>query len=393
MKKLAIVTTHPIQYYAPWFRLMSQRNVINLKVFYTWSQAKEKVKDKTFGQDISWDIPLLKGYEFEFIENISTNPGSHHFRGIICPDLIPAIKKYNPDAILIFGWNFVSHLKVMRYFKNKIPIWFRGDSTLLDDRGGYKTLLRRLFLTLVYRYVDKALYVGTANRKYFRKHGLKPDQLELVPHAIDNERFGDNDMALNNKAAIWRLSLGYSNDDMVVLFAGKFEDKKQPHFLIEVIKSANLSRDKPLKLLLLGAGPLEKSLFKMAESDSNITFLPFQNQSKMPIVYRLGDITCLPSKGPGETWGLAVNESMASGRPAIVSDKVGCSQDLIKNNINGFIFNHNSKSELEGIFIELNKKECRILGEQAQKDIQFWSYTKQIDSIVKVLKYYGHKTR
>lgn len=134
MKKLAIVTTHPIQYYAPWFRLMSQRNVINLKVFYTWSQAKEKVKDKTFGQDISWDIPLLKGYEFEFIENISTNPGSHHFRGIICPDLIPAIKKYNPDAILIFGWNFVSHLKVMRYFKNKIPIWFRGDSTLLDDK-------------------------------------------------------------------------------------------------------------------------------------------------------------------------------------------------------------------------------------------------------------------
>ncbi len=43
-------------------------------------------------------------------------------------------------------------------------------------------------------------------------------------------------------------------------------------------------------------------------------FLDFQNQQKMPLVYRLCDIFVLPSMGPGETWGLAVNEAMACKR-------------------------------------------------------------------------------
>ena len=50
----------------------------------------------------------------------------------------------------------------------------------------------------------------------------------------------------------------------------------------------------------------------------------------MPVAYRLGDVVVLPSRGPGETWGLAVNEAMACGRPAVVSDRVGCAPDLIQ---------------------------------------------------------------
>jgi glycosyltransferase involved in cell wall biosynthesis len=81
---------------------------------------------------------------------------------------------------------------------------------------------------------------------------------------------------------------------------------------------------------MVGNGPLENQLKVLAEPHDFIRFIPFQNQSQMPIVYRLGDILCLPSKGPGETWGLAINEAMASGRPVIVTDKVGCAQDLLR---------------------------------------------------------------
>jgi len=56
--------------------------------------------------------------------------------------------------------------------------------------------------------------------------------------------------------------------------------------------------------------------------------LPFQNQTRMPVVYRLGDLVILPSAF-GETWGLAVNEAMACGRPALVSNRVGCAADLV----------------------------------------------------------------
>ena len=72
MKRLAIVTTHPIQYNAPLFKLIQERGNIQIKVFYTWGKTALKNKfDPGFGKYISWDIPLLDGYEYSFEKNIS----------------------------------------------------------------------------------------------------------------------------------------------------------------------------------------------------------------------------------------------------------------------------------------------------------------------------------
>jgi glycosyltransferase involved in cell wall biosynthesis len=74
-----------------------------------------------------------------------------------------------------------------------------------------------------------------------------------------------------------------------------------------------------------------------ANSRHRVLFLPFQNQSRMPLVYRLGDALVLPS-GYRETWGLAVNEAQACGRPSLVSDCVGCARDIIREGDNGSVF-------------------------------------------------------
>lgn len=122
-KKLAIISTHPIQYYAPVFQLLAKR--MNIKVFYTAGNSSLKKYDIGFKQKIEWDIPLLEGYEYEFLENSAKNKGSHHFNGIINPNAISKLKNFHPDAILIYGWAYKSHLKIIRYFKNKIPVYFR----------------------------------------------------------------------------------------------------------------------------------------------------------------------------------------------------------------------------------------------------------------------------
>src|SRR5690606_37326611 len=161
------------------------------------------VKDRNFGKEIAWDIPLMDGYDYEFVENSAKKPGSHHFFGIDCPSLIARISDYKPDALLVFGWNFKSHLKVMRHFKGRIPVWLRGASTLLDEVPGFKTMLRRSILKFVYHYVNKALYVGIANKDYFLKHGLKESQLIYAPHAIDNDRFTGSDDYFDLEAKEW----------------------------------------------------------------------------------------------------------------------------------------------------------------------------------------------
>ncbi|MEO6981197.1 MAG: glycosyltransferase family 1 protein, partial [Mucilaginibacter sp.] len=79
MKKLAIITTHPIQYYAPIFRLLQQRNNISIKVFYTLGETTAPKHDPGFGKAVSWDIPLLDGYDFEWLKNVAPTPGSHYF--------------------------------------------------------------------------------------------------------------------------------------------------------------------------------------------------------------------------------------------------------------------------------------------------------------------------
>ena len=79
MKKIAIITSHPIQYYAPWFCHIANSNDIALKVFYLWNFGVTNKKDTEFKQSFQWDIPLLDGYEYEFVPNVSSNPGTHHF--------------------------------------------------------------------------------------------------------------------------------------------------------------------------------------------------------------------------------------------------------------------------------------------------------------------------
>jgi glycosyltransferase involved in cell wall biosynthesis len=392
--RLAIVTTHPIQYYAPLFMLLAKEPGIELKVFYTWSQTRQGPKyDQDFGKMIEWDIPLLDGYLYEFIENTAPDPGVHHFNGIVNPNLQNKIREWKPGFLLVIGWNFRSHLSALRHFKGKIPVLFRGDSTLLDEKPGPKRILRRIFLKWVYSHVDYALYAGKNNHDYFLKHGLKESQLYWVPHSIDNNRFSVPDN-LDLESGQWRRELGVVEDDLVVLFAGKLESKKDPDFMIRLAQ--NLI-DPKLKLIIVGNGKLEKELKAKGSKDKRIIFLDFQNQQKMPLVYRLCDIFVLPSIGPGETWGLAVNEAMACKRPVIVSDKTGCAPDLVEENGTGWVFEPGEKGDLKikSVLLKIlnNRSVLGSMGLQAWWKLQPYSYPTAIEKIRLLLENIGFATK
>jgi glycosyltransferase involved in cell wall biosynthesis len=370
MKKLAIITTHPIQYYAPVFALMHQRGNINIKVFYTWGESVANKYDPGFNKKIEWDIPLLEGYPYEWVKNTSKEPGSHHFNGAINPDLIRRILVFKPDAILVFGWAWQSHLKAIRYFKNKMPVYFRGDSTLLDEKPGLKAIARVFFLKWVYRHVSHVFYVGAANKQYYLKYGLKESQLSFAPHAIDNSRFA---VCRKNEEELLKQKLVIKNREYIILFVGKLEEKKNPMLLLDAFLTMKMV---DAHLLFVGSGPLENQLKAKAHGNSNIHFLGFQNQSQMPVVYQSCDIFCLPSRGPNETWGLAVNEAMACGKAVLVSDKVGCTTDLVRNNYNGLIFKSNDLSGLTLCLRELtlSKRLLDEYGENSRRIINDWNF-------------------
>jgi glycosyltransferase involved in cell wall biosynthesis len=379
--RLAIITTHPVQYYAPVFKLLQQHPGLDIKVFYTWGKNAVEKFDPGFRKIVEWDTPLLDGYAYEWVKNTSADPGSHHFNGIINPGLIDDIKAWQADALLVYGWAYKSHFKLIRYFKNRIPVYFRGDSTLLDNRKGPRAILRAVFLKWVYAYVDHAFYVGSANRAYFKKYGLKDNQLTFAPHAIDNGRFGADKAGEAHKI---RQCFGIDNSDVLILFAGKFEEKKTPQLLLDAFITLNMSKT---HLLFVGDGIFGPPLKYKAGKHANVHVLGFQNQSAMPAVYQACDLFCLPSKGPGETWGLSVNEAMAAGKPVLVSDKCGCAIDLVKQGVNGEIFESDKADSIVAKLSLLLKSqaELKILGLNAKHEIRSWSFSHQANAILNTL--------
>lgn len=365
--KLAIITTHPVQYNAPLFKHLQDKEGWNIHVFYTRAQQDAPRYDADFGQAFSWDIPLLEGYPHTFIRNAGRKKG---FFRAVNPGLIKAVKAFAPDAIMVFGWDMYSHFRVMRYFKGRIPVLFRGDSTLLDDLPQIKDVLRKIVLKMVYRNIDVALYTGKANKAYFQAHGVSGERLVFAPHAIDNERFMQDTGSREQQAREWRSKLGIPDHGIVVLFAAKFTPKKQPDFLI---RAARRLHQKDVHFVLAGSGKMEAELRRQAISI--VHFLPFQNQKAMPVLYRMADLFVLPSKGPAETWGLAVNEAMACARPALVSNRAGCAHDLIKPGKTGQVFDPfyfpDFYAKLKAM---LDKPLLELMGSQAQEEIKTWNY-------------------
>ena len=326
--RIAFIVSHPVQYYVPLYQRLAQRQDVEVKVFYTWHDGEKAVQDSGFGQAIAWDIPMREGYAFERVENVSSDPGMHHFFGLRNPDLVRRVLEWRPDIVHITGWAWWSHLQALRALsKAGVPTLFRGDSHLLDRQpAGMRGWMKKAVLKRIYRWPSAFLVTGHANRAYYQAFGVDPAKLIWCPHSIDVKRFAEPSANHEQEAARWRKDLGIEESQTVLLFAGKFEPKKNPLGFMEAIRSRN---DDRMVGVLVGGGELQDRVDAMARARPHaFRVLPFQNQSRMPAVYRLGDLFVLPSLW-GETWGLAVNEALASARPVLVSDKVGCAQDVV----------------------------------------------------------------
>jgi glycosyltransferase involved in cell wall biosynthesis len=369
--RLAIVSTHPIQYYAPVFRALAGDPRIELRVFYTFSQAAQgPIADAGFGRQIEWDIPLLDGYDSQFVPNIARAPGTTHFRGICNPDLPSRIAAWGAAALLVYGWNHQSHLAALRRFKGRIAVFFRGDSTLLNEQTPLRKLARRQFLRWIYRHVDVPIAVGSNNRDYYTWCGVPRERIGFAPHSVDTHRFMDATGEHAAQASRLRERLGIPSDARVLVFAAKFIPDKDPLLLLEAfIRAAGDAH-----LVLVGNGALEEQMRRRAHDHANIHFLPFQNQSAMPAVYRLGDVFLLPSRS--ETWGLALNEAMASGRAVVAGSRVGATRDLIRHRVNGWSFESGNGGELTQVVREVvaaDRRALATMGEQSTRAIEAWS--------------------
>jgi glycosyltransferase involved in cell wall biosynthesis len=319
MPRLGILATHPIQYYAPLYRALAAE--LDLTVYFAYRPTPQE-QGTGFGVPFTWDTDVTGGYEFMVLGG--------RFGNLSTPEIAGEIRRRRFDAFLVHGWNARCYWQAMRAcWAARTPVLVRGDSQLSDDRSLLKRTLKRLAYPRFIARFAACLAVGERSEAYFRYYGAR--RIFRSPHFVDNAAFAAGAARARQDRAARRAAWSIPPDSMVALYVGKLVEKKRPLDLIDAV-----SRVPGTHALYVGDGPLRGEA-ERAAAGQPVTFAGFRNQSAMPEAYAVADVLVLPSDRR-ETWGLAVNEAMASGLPAIVSDAVGCAPDLIIPGVTGYSY-------------------------------------------------------
>lgn len=385
--KLAILISHPIQYHTPFFQALAKNPQIDLTVYYCWdSGIKKEIHDLESGARYKWDIPLLEGYAYRFLKNLSPKPSANAFWGQINPGIVKELRQNKYDALWVHGYSFFTDwLAFFTAFIFGTPIFFRGIAHLLDPRPWYVNTAKRFILTPLFLMCRACLYIGVHNREYYKTYGVPDKKLFHIPHVVDNNFFNKFYEELSPKRSQIRKKFGFMDGRPVILFLSRLVSKKRPMWALEAYKE--IRKTHLCGLIFAGEGPVRAEMeTKIAEENiPDVVFTGFLNQKEIPEAYAAADIFVLPSLRE-ETWGLVVNEAMNFGLPIIVSDKVGCGPDLVLENKNGYIIS--SQEELNNALLRLisNEKKRKNFGRKSKEIISSWDTNKAVEGVLKALK-------
>jgi len=366
MTRLAIFTTHPIQYQAPWFRALAVADGLDVEVVFSY------VPDATqqgvgFGTAFEWDIPLLTGYQYRVLTATLLPRPVPGFARRWAGGIGRALDEIRPDVAMVLGWQEISLVQALiACRRGSIPVILRGESNALRSRPGLVSMLHRKYFAMC----DSFLAIGQANADLYRAAGVPESRIVTARYFVDNDRFSDVARGLTTGRSTIRGGWSIAEDAVCFAFVGKLEPKKCVMHFLEALR---LARDRGALIagLIVGSGAkLEEARHLVATHSLPVTFAGFLNQSEVPSAYLAADALVLPSNY-GETWGLVVNEAMASGIPAIVSDRVGCAHDLVLDGETGFVIPFGDVEVLARRieYLARNEGKLRSLGKAAKTHV------------------------
>ena len=346
--RLAILASHPIQYFTPLYRMLAAQPGLDVDVMFYQDAGVRPRYDKQFGATIRWDTDLLSGYPHRFLRNVSPVRDSFNPLSAINPGaFVRLLRGY--DALWLNGYVYPSNwLAAAAAVLRGTRLLLRCDLWLDPSRRRRRLdPIRDAVIRGWVRRSDALLYIGEANRQAYLAYCARPEQLFFTPYSVDVERIADVRRRYDGRRAELRRRWRVPPDAVVVLFVGKMTEGKHPEAVLPLARSADGAR--AVHLVFAGSGPLDARLRAEAAALglTNVSFLGFVNQSALPEVYAMADIFVMPSAR--DMWGLVLNEAMAAGLAPVASDRVGAVADLVSHGETGFVFPAGDWNALEGI--------------------------------------------
>ena len=387
-RRVLLVCTHPVQYFAPILQRMARHPKLDIQVAYCSLQGAESGIDPEFGVAVAWDVPLLHGYPWTLVPNRSWQARLGRFWGLFNPGLWDLVRGGGQEAvILLTGYRYASFWIALIAAKfHRKALLFGTDASELRARDGrrWRSIAKSMFWPVLFRLADVVIVPSSRGVALMRSLGLPANRVLLTPYVVDNDWWTEQAARVerNKVRRAWRIP----EDVPVVLFCAKLQSWKRPLDLLRAFAAVEVPA---AHLVFAGDGPLRAELQAEARSsglNGRVRFLGFANQTQLPAVYRASDLMVLPSEY--EPFGVVVNEAMLCGCPVVVSDRVGAGYDLITSGQDGFIFPFGDIRSLTAILKEslLAPNRLRALGEAARARMQSWSPTENVNAVAEAVE-------
>lgn len=319
----------------PSFYKIKLYNEINKKirilVIFLYSndshRDNEKRNEDFFNEQISFDYIFLKSNN-SFIQSL---------------EIKSILKKYEYKELFISGWVYIQFW-IASFFSKKNKNSVVVESSIHDSTTkGIQGAIKKLFL----KRISKAYVPGTSNVRLMNGLNFKGPVVKTYGVGLYN-RVGE--IPERNISKIKNF-----------IYVGRLAPVKNLKWLINEFN--NLPQ---YQLTIVGFGPQEKELKEIA--GENVIFIGAIDNKKLPDYYQGNHVFVLASLS--EPWGLVVEEALNNGLPVLLSDKVGCAEEIVHQGKNGFTFTLNDSADF--------RKKIQLLSE-SKKYKKMQEYIRSID--------------
>jgi glycosyltransferase involved in cell wall biosynthesis len=216
-------------------------------------------------------------------------------------------------------------------------------SQLFDyERSAPKEFIKRVLVAAFH----SGFVGGRTHQEYLDRLGMPAGHVTWGYNAVENDYFRKKAADVRHEADALRAEHNLPGSYFLVV--GRMVEEKNLSRLLEAYAAYHSEASHPIHLVVVGDGPLRQD-FRIqvkAYNLNNAVHTPgFVQYDELPVYYGLAHSLLLPSVK--DTWGLVVNEAMASGLPLLVSDRCGCSTHLVEDGDNGYIISPYDVDEIE----------------------------------------------
>lgn len=277
--------------------------------------------------------------------------GIHIGRHLLSTIYIKAIKEFKPDIVLAheYGINTLAAILSKKFYHFKL---FLTCDDSLQMAQAYSNKRKRL-RNFVVNHTDGFLVVSTKTQDFLQS--LYPNthcQFIYFP-IIQNDLYLEQKIKSNKEKAEAYIRKYKLENKKVLLYVGRFDPVKNLPLLLNAYAETT---NENIRLILVGDGEMKTAVNKLI-LDLNLENQVIQTGAlygdDLYAWYYLADFSVLASYQ--EAFGAVVNEALAGGCFALVSDHAGA-HTLIQDGINGYVFKSGSKEDLKDKLISTFKR-------------------------------------